>query len=313
MFVIEKVTNNNDLLDHFHISNENTSFKIFPNLGASLQELIFKEVSVIDGIEISEAGILDYQNINKSSLLFPFPGRIENGKYTYNQQSYSLISNETNRLNAIHGLVYDQHFSVDSHEVDKHWAKLELSYTSDGKLEGFPFKFKLFITYLMTEDSLQLSFDVENLGQVSFPFGMGWHPYFDAAQHRYFKSDNLQSSSISFSSEKHLVCDENQIPKTTQDHILKTTFDIEDQFFDDTFKLLNEQVIFKTEKYTLEMMLDNNADTFLQLFTPSGRNSIAIEPMSCSPDAFNNEDGLKVLLPEATFHWQVDLNFKLNG
>ena len=81
MFVIEKLTNNNVLLDHFHVFNENISFKIFPNLGASLQEIVFKDVSIIDGIEISEAGILNYQNSFKSALLFPFPGRIENGKY----------------------------------------------------------------------------------------------------------------------------------------------------------------------------------------------------------------------------------------
>jgi aldose 1-epimerase len=305
MFVIEKLTNNNVLLDHFHVFNENISFKIFPNLGASLQEIVFKDVSIIDGIEISEAGILNYQNSFKSALLFPFPGRIENGKYIHNQQSYQLKSNETNRLNAIHGLVYDQHFSVDNYEANKNKAKLVLSYVSDGKLEGFPFKFKLFITYLMTEDCLQLSFDIENLGQISFPFGMGWHPY--------FKSDNLESSSLTFSSDKQLVCDKNQIPKSIQDHILKTTFDIEDQFFDDTFKLLSENVKFKTEKYDLEMKLSETTDPFLQLFTPSSRNSIAIEPMSCSPDVFNTKNGLKVLQPGTTFHWQVALNLKKNG
>jgi aldose 1-epimerase len=279
MFTIEKLDNNNVLLDHFHISNENTSFKIFPNLGASLQELSFDDVSVIDGIEISEEGILDYQNSFKSSLLFPFPGRIENGKYTYNQESFRLKSNESKRFNAIHGLVYDQHFTIDNYEASKNKAKIVLSYVSDGKLEGFPFKFKLLITYLMTEGNLQLSFEVENLGQVSFPFGMGWHPY--------FKSDNLHSSSLTFSSDNQLVCDENQIPKTRQDHILKTTFDIEDQFFDDCFILSNKKVKFNTVKYALEMKLGKTTDAFLQIFTPSEKTSIAIEPLSCSPDVFN--------------------------
>jgi aldose 1-epimerase len=319
MFVIEKVDNNNALLDHFHVFNKNTSFKIFPNLGASLQELIFDDVSVIDGIEISEKGILDYQNSFKSSLLFPFPGRIENGKYTYNQQLYQLKLNETNRLNAIHGLVYDKSFLVDSYKAHKNKANLILSYVSDGKLEGFPFKFKLFITYLITEHGLQLSFDVENLGQDSFPFGMGWHPYFDpspellltaGAQHRNFNSENLQSCSLSFSSEKQLVCDENLIPKKTRGHTLKPTFDIDEQFFDDCFILSNNKLRFNPEKYALTMKLGETADTFLQLFTPSERRSIAIEPMTCNPDVFHTEDGLKVLQSGANFHWQVDLNFK---
>jgi aldose 1-epimerase len=305
MFVIKKVDYKNVLLTHFHVSNEKTSFKIFPNLGASLQEISVDDISVLNGIEISEEGILDYQNSYKSSLLFPFPGRIENGKYTHNQKSFQLKSNESNRLNAIHGLVYDQHFAIDKHEASKDNAKIVLSYVSNGKLDGFPFEFQLSITYLMTEDKLQLGFDVENLGRVSFPFGIGWHLY--------FKSDNLQSSSLSFSSDKHFVCDENQIPKTTQDHILKPTFDLGDQFFDDCFILSDKVVRFNTEKYSLEMLLGETADAFLQLFTPSEKNSIAIEPMTCSPDVFNSEDGLKVLQPGATFHWQVDLNFKKNG
>lgn len=329
MFVIKKVDHENILLTHLHVSNEKTSFKIFPNLGASLQEICFEEISVIDGIEISEKGILDYENNYKSSLLFPFPGRIENGKYTYNRQSFQLKSNESNRLNAIHGLVYDQHFAIDKLEATEDKATIVLSYVSDGNLEGFPFKFRLLITYVMTEDSVQLNFDVENLEQDSFPFGMGWHPYFDvlrftstalstshsvqAAHQRYFRSDNLKSSSLTFSSDKQLVCNENQIPKTTKEHILKTTFDLEDQFFDDCFILSDKVVRFNTEKYALQMKLGETADAFLQLFTPLEKNSIAIEPMTCSTDVFNSENGLKVLQPKATFHWQVDLNFKKNG
>ncbi|MCB0643138.1 MAG: hypothetical protein KDC44_15925, partial [Phaeodactylibacter sp.] len=36
---------------------------------------------------------------------------------------------------------------------------------------------------------------------------------------------------------------------------------------------------------------------FLQVFTPDHRQSIAIEPMTCNVDAFNNREGLIVLKP----------------
>ena len=36
---------------------------------------------------------------------------------------------------------------------------------------------------------------------------------------------------------------------------------------------------------------------FLQVFIPESRDSIAIEPMTCTADAFNNNIGLVVLAP----------------
>ena len=36
---------------------------------------------------------------------------------------------------------------------------------------------------------------------------------------------------------------------------------------------------------------------FLQVFIPPARNSIALEPMTCNIDAFNNKDGLQILRP----------------
>ena len=304
MFEVINVTSNNVLLNHIHVFNDKISCKIFPNLGASLQELTFENESILDGIEISEEGVLDYQNTYKSSLLFPFPGRIEKGKYSHNQQSYQFNCNHVDGFNAIHGLVFDKHFKLAILETSKGNAKVVLSYISDDRLEGFPFKFQLIVTYLITENNLQLSIDVKNLGEDSLPFGLGWHPYFN--------SENLKSSTLSFSSEEQLVCDENLIPKSVKKNILNPTFSIENQFFDDTYILSNKKVIFKTKKYTLDMIFSETSEAFLQIFTPQHRKSIAIEPMSCSPNVFNSKNGLKTLQANETYTWDLELNISTN-
>ena len=302
MFEVERVTNNNALLNHIHVFNDKTSCKIFPNLGASLQELSSETVPIINGIQVSEKGISEYQNLKKSALLFPFPGRIENGSYIHNQQSFQLEINETKHSNAIHGLIFDKPFEVESIETSAENAKVVISYISNKKLSGFPFKFRLIVTYLISNDSLKLSINVKNLGEESFPFGLGWHPY--------FKSENLANSYFSFSSEEQLVCDENQIPKTAKRNTLPQNFKLESRFFDDTFILLNKEVTFKTENYSLDMIFSETSEGFLQIFTPHDRKSIAIEPMSCSPNAFNTHNGLKTLQPSEIYIWQVDLNFR---
>jgi len=302
MFQSKKYTNANYLLNHIHVFSERTSCKFFPNLGASIQELIFDNVPVIHGVEISEQAVSTYQILYNSALLFPFPGRIENGKYSHNEQTYQLNINDPHRFNAIHGLVFDKPFEIEAIESSNENAKVRLSYVSDGKLEGFPFKFVLTVTYLISTNTLQLSIDIKNLDKNPFPFGMGWHPY--------FKSVDLNSSSLSFSSEKQLVCNENLIPKSTKMNNQKPSFKIENQTFDDTFILLKKKVIFNTDRYTLDIIFSETSQAIMQIYTPPDRESIAIEPMSCCPNAFNTKSDLKILQPNETFNWQVGLNFR---
>ncbi len=47
--------------------------------------------------------------------------------------------------------------------------------------------------------------------------------------------------------------------------------------------------------------------SFLQVYTPPTRDSIAFEPMTCAPDALNNKQGLIKLAPEksVSIKWGV--------
>ena len=49
---------------------------------------------------------------------------------------------------------------------------------------------------------------------------------------------------------------------------------------------------------------------FLQVFTPPHRQSIALEPMTCNIDAFNNQDGLKMLAPKETLSGVFGVTWK---
>jgi aldose 1-epimerase len=61
--------------------------------------------------------------------------------------------------------------------------------------------------------------------------------------------------------------------------------------FDTCFvDLVDQSVRFEN----IEMYMDNSMK-YLQIYTPEDRNSIAIEPMTCAPDAFNNGLGLITL------------------
>ncbi len=51
----------------------------------------------------------------------------------------------------------------------------------------------------------------------------------------------------------------------------------------------------------LALCYDTKDFPYLQVYTPPHRKTIAIEPMTCAPDAFNNHKGIKTLPPQEKF------------
>ena len=299
MISLKEIANKNTNLNYIHIFGHNVSCKIFPNLGASIQELTFNDINIIHGIDISEKGLVSYKEAYQSAILFPFVGRIPNGEYVFENRNYRFETNETNRSNALHGLIYNKPFKVDYCDISNSKASVQLSYCSDGNLKGFPFKFELKVFYIISNEDLKIDFKILNQDANSFPFGLGWHPY--------FKTDDLSSSTISFSSKEKLVCNEQMIPLKTTNNTEPSTFMINNKLFDDTFILLKNEVYFKTNNYKIKMNFKNPHKSFLQIYTDLDRKSIAIEPVTSAPNAFNNKMGLLVLKPNKTYHWNIKL------
>lgn len=302
---IKHIYNEIEQLEHIHIFNSNISCKIFPNLGASLQELLYKDIPVIDGISIDSAGIADYANTYKSSLLFPFPNRVQDGIYIYNQEKYQLNTNEKALNNALHGLVFDKKFTLVKSEASATEAMVTLSFSPKETEKGFPFKYRFSVTYhLNIHGNVTVSFEAENTDEKPFPFGMGWHPY--------FISEKLENSTISFKGKDQFINSERNIPLDFAPTKLPESFQIKEQKFDDAFSLHKAEVTFMDTNYSIDLNFESNTGAYLQIYTPPHRKNIAIEPMTCPPDAFNNKYGLQVLAPKEKFVWKMDLKLKTN-
>lgn len=298
MMQIEQITNTDHLLNHIHIQNKHLSARIYPNLGGSIQELLVDKVQIIDGINDDQSGLDDYANTYKSSILFPFPNRIEDGTYEFMGVKLELPINEPAVNNAIHGLVYNKEFTVTLTESDEKKARVVLTYKSNGSTPGFPFPFELKLTYeIEAKGSLILTFDLVNLGSIPFPYGMGWHPYFMAEQ--------LEVNELSFRSKDYYACDKRSLPVKTLSSTLPSSFKMEDKTFDDAYSLHKSEVEFKSEIYTLKLDFDYTEENYLQIYTPPHRKSMAIEPMTCVANSFNNKIGFKELLPGESDSWTI--------
>ncbi|OBX27014.1 hypothetical protein A9996_01090 [Gelidibacter algens] len=268
--------------------------KIHLNQGASLQEL------TLGGHElIKDMSPFAYDTTYASSILFPFANRIKDGSYTFEGISYQFDINEEKLNNALHGLVYNKTFEVIHKEGTETYASVKLMYHEKNESNGFPFTYVICLEYILTETTIDLNVEIKNTDSKPFPFTLGWHPY--------FLSSDLHNSSLIFDSNLKLQLDKRNITEKIVINENADCFKINNQFLDDCFVLNSKYTVFKTPKYVLTLRTSEE-DSYLQLYTPPQKNTIAIEPTTGGSDSFNNGIGLKTLKPGDTYSINWNLN-----
>ena len=101
-------------------------------------------------------------------LLFPVIGRLQNGQYTHQGQTYSISS---------HGFARDSRFEV----LEQGEARAVFRLTqSPEALAVYPFPFVLTVTYVLEDNRLTKTCRVENPGQEEMLFELGAHDGFRA-------------------------------------------------------------------------------------------------------------------------------------
>jgi aldose 1-epimerase len=298
VFTIKHIQDSKKNLDYLELKNSDASCyaKIDLNFGGSLQELKLKDQTII-----SNENVTRFQHAFNSSILFPFVNRIEYGSYTFKGENFNLPINETDRSNALHGLVFDKTFELFSQSIEEKEAKVTLVYNETNPIIGFPFKYSIVLEYILKENALELQVEVINTDQVEFPFNLGWHPY--------FKTNDLYNSELKINSNKKLLVNDKMIPNGEQEIDWNDFLKIKNKTFDDCFVLNSNQIEFKTLEYHLELDFLQN-ENFLQIYTPDDRKSIAIEPQTAPANSFNSKTGLKILKPNETYFLKWKINLK---
>jgi aldose 1-epimerase len=281
---------------------------VLPEVGGMLHclELEFsgKLIPVLDSYKNADELELTLTNTYKGSNLFPFPNRIDGGKYTFEGKENLLDINFPHEKNAIHGLIYNQPFEVSKRKVSEEEAFLELQYISDGKLKGYPYKFELLVQFELNNEGIRVNTIVTNKSDSNIPVGNGWHPYF-------VLFDKANEAELSFPSKEYYAVNDRMLPtgNTTEYRDFNSIKNLGTIHFDTCFSIdgHGKQVETIIKNKTLHAGLSvwqetgNNKFNYLQIYTPLDRSSIAIEPMTCLPNAFNNGTGYTVLKPKEVF------------
>ncbi len=290
--ILKKETSEGTILTVFNKAI-NVQAAIFLDQGASLQELKLDNIKIIDDLHP-----LTYATTYASALLFPFVGRTAEGKYTFKGKSYQFDLNDG--ANALHGLLYNKTFEIINTHLSDDKAVIGLAYHETKKSKGFPFTYKVELTYTIAKNQLNVQFNVTNTDDEPFPYNIGWHPY--------FKSSDLPNSNLHFKSSKGIGMNAAILPQRIRDIEPIEVLPIKNQQFDDCFVLDKNRIIFETPEYKL--YIDSSPSVkYLQIYTPPKANFIAIEPQTATANSFNNSWGLATLEAGsvATVEWQLAL------
>lgn len=117
---------------------------------------------------------------NGIPVLFPFPNRIRDGRFTFDGVAYQIPPNSG--PNAIHGFAAEAAWDVLEHGADKDGAKIvgryHLSKNSPEAVDHWPADAILTLEYRLKGLVLTLSITVNNPTAKPLPYGLGFHPYF---------------------------------------------------------------------------------------------------------------------------------------
>jgi aldose 1-epimerase len=281
-------------------------------LGAGLRELAFRDRPVIAGHEPDEL-----PPAGAGQLMTPWPNRVDRGRYSFGGTEYQLALTEPALANAIHGLTRWMAWTVIRQD-----ASTVLLRSAPHGQQGYPFCLEIEAEYRLDAGTgLHVTVTARNRGSHAAPYGTGSHPYLTV------RTPSVDECELTLPAESWLPMDDRGIPTGPPEPVKGTEFDFRQPRavgatrLDHALTRLSRGADGRAWAY---LAADGAAGgrvglwagegyPWLQVFTgdPLGpdrrRKAIAIEPMTCPPNAFVTADDLLVIEPgdEVTHTWGI--------
>jgi aldose 1-epimerase len=274
---------------------------VVTEVGATLREYVVDDVAVIDGFgphEMSPSG--------RGQVLAPWPNRLGDGRYEFAGVPAQAALNEIERRNAIHGLVRWRPFALDGRAQNRVQATCWLHATPD-----YPFDLALDLDYHLGRDGLTVVATARNIGDHPLPFGLGFHPYLSAGAPR------IDTGMLRLPATETLVMDDRALPTGEVRRVEGTEYDftrprpIGTSRMDTAFTglvrdadgIATAHLEDPASGRAVELWVDE-AFGYLMCFTGDAiedvgrrRAGLALEPMTCPPDAFRSGRSVIALQP----------------
>lgn len=247
-------------------------------------------------------------------VLFPFPNRIRAGQFAWGGQEYQLPKNDSTQQNAIHGFTPREPWGLLHCTADATSAWMEAAFPPRSTwTHSWPGIGVISQTIRLTPHALHYKAKVVNYdrGTRSFPFGLGYHPYFAAtpdcriqtpARARWELVDNLPTG-------KRLAVDgayDLRAPRAYGDLTLDDGY----TDFPPTADGLVERGRVEYPGVGVLRIRTSPAFREMVVFTPPHHKAVCLEPYTCPSDAIHLQEredvGWQVLPPAGRWEGMVE-------
>ncbi len=278
-------------------------------VGATLRAYSVGHRAVVDGF-----GADEWSHSGRGQVLAPWPNRLADGRYEFNGVRAQAALDEPERRNAIHGLVRWMPWTLQTRHQNQLSLRLQLHPSP-----GYPFSLLLELEYHVGREGLTVTTRAQSLEEVSIPFGIGFHPYLTAGP------ETVDGAILQVPARHTLDVDDRGLPTGALTPVEGTDYDFT------TARFVGPAVL-DTAYTTLARDTDGLARAsldapggvggatvwvdaafpYLMVYTGDTlgelqrrRRAVAIEPMTCPPNALRT--GTDVLALEPGQEWTARL------
>jgi aldose 1-epimerase len=267
--------------------------------GGALQSYSVAGVEIVDGFADDER-----PPAFNGAVLAPWPNRIRDGRWSWQGRSQQLPVTEPATGSALHGLVSDVLWQPELVRPDTLALTTELE-----PVAGYPFALRLTVTWSLSDDGLSCRLGALNTGAEAAPFGVATHPFFQLPAARV---DDLE---LQLPAGQWLQTDANLLPTALQpaagtDHDFTEPRSLKDVRLDTAFTAVSPDAdglgtaVLSAGGAAVTIWAEPDF-SWWQVYTsdyfePGSdrlRRSLAVEAMTCGPDALNSGADLIVLEP----------------
>ncbi|GAA4851854.1 aldose 1-epimerase family protein [Saccharopolyspora rosea] len=244
------------------------------------------------------------------AVLVPWPNRVADGRWNLEGEPQQLALTEPARHNAIHGLLRHTAWTVVEHA-----DSTVVLHAMVPAQPGWPVPLLTSVGYAVDDTGLTVTHTVENLGARATPFGLGVHPYpraggaaTDDCTLRLAASSILPVDAdrlLPSRPPRSLAGDEVELRtgRRLAGLLLDTAFGGAAPAPDDPAQLVRHTLT-DPSGHGVELWADP-VFGWVQVYTaedfPGRGRAVAIEPMTCPPDALNSGTDLITLAPGETW------------
>lgn len=228
--------------------------------------------------------------------LLPWPNRIAGGRYRWNGGVHQLPVNDVPHGAALHGLVTWTEWDVTDVRPDA----VTLT-TFVAPRPGYEWPLEATAVYrLDPHQGLTVVIETVNVGRETAPYGVSLHPYVRLGEQGADSLELALPATRVYTTDAHLT-PVASVPVAGTALDFRTPRPVGATVLDHAFAGLPDAgwTITVTDAVSGRGVAITGDVGYAQVYTADamGRTALAVEPMSCAPNAFNSGDGLVALAP----------------